>query len=622
LPQLPSHIPGQGAGDNVASLWNFWWMRFALARDLDLFRSDFLFAPNGTSLALHTHVALPALSAATILRALPLVTAYNLVILATIFLNAICSYALLRRLTGEWLPSVVAAVVFAGSPFMSAHLNGHLNVLSAWTLPLVAIAAMNMTTGSRRWAVLTGVLCGATVYLDYYYTIYAVVLTVAWLTLVSRPVTITVRPSEPITRPARIWLVALIVLDAAAVMILAVTGGFDVQIGATAIRAHDPFNALQLLWVLIGLWAWLHWRPRFAQTNATPAPSGLGRALGLAIVAAVVVAAPLVLRIVWLMIHGDYVSQTTYWRSGAQGIDLATLFLGNPFSHWYGGWTRAAYARLTIDAVERSAWFGVIPLGLAIVGLRSGDRRWAIRWLVIGAVALLWSLGPHLTILGQNTGMILPQAVLRYLPILSNARIPGRALVIVYLALAVLSGLGLSYLRRCGLGLLGSGALFALLTIDFVPSPFPLLALDHPPIYDRLRERPETGAVCILPVGVRDGFGESGALDHRVLFYQSIHERPMIGGFVARLAPSIRRTYDSDPLVSALLRLSTGAHGYPADLPDRTTAGHAMQTLGLRFVILDRSRASSDLVRYVEEQLPLKLVADDGAYSLFVLPEE
>ena len=208
----------------------------------------------------------------------------------------------------------------------------------------------------------------------------------------------------------------------------------------------------------------------------------------------------------------------------------------------------------------------MVPIALAIVALGARDRSYAIRWMVLGGVAFVWALGPHLTVLGQNSGMILPQAILRYLPILSNARIPGRALVIVYLALAVLSGLGLARLRRRGLGLLGTGALFALLTIDLVPIPFPLLSLDHPPIYDRLRERPETGTVCVLPLGVRDGFGETGSLDHRVLFYQSIHERPMIGGFVARLAPSIRRTYDSDPLVPALLRLSAGA---PVEPPDR-----------------------------------------------------
>jgi hypothetical protein len=312
--QVATHIPGAGAGDSVASLWNFWWMRLALARHLDLFRSEFLFAPNGTSLALHTHVALPALAGATLLRSLPLITAYNLVILATVLLNEICCYALLLRTTHEWLPSVFGAMVFAGSPFMSAHLNGHLNVLSAWTLPLVAIAAMEMSNGSRRWAVVTGVLCGATVYLDYYYTIYAVVLAIGWLVLATRPVRVSARTAAPMARQPRIWLLALIILDAAAVVAVAGTGGFDFRIGAVTIRAHDTFNALQLLWILIGVWAWLQWRPRFSQSIEAPAlqsGSGLAPALGLAIISTAVIAGPLVLRIVWLMTHGDYVSQVT-----------------------------------------------------------------------------------------------------------------------------------------------------------------------------------------------------------------------------------------------------------------------------------------------------------------------
>jgi hypothetical protein len=70
------------------------------------------------------------------------------------------------------------------------------------------------------------------------------------------------------------------------------------------------------------------------------------------------------------------------------------------------------------------------------------------------------------------------------------------------------------------------------------------------------------------------------------------------------------------------LCLSAGANGNPADLPDRDSARRAMHTLGIRFVVLDRARASGDLIRYVEEQLPLKHLADDGAYSLFIVLDE
>ena len=61
----------------------------------------------------------------------------------------------------------------------------------------------------------------------------------------------------------------------------------------------------------------------------------------------------------------------------------------------------------------------------------------------------------------------------------------------------------------------------------------------RPGIYETLRDRPEGGTLCELPLGIVDGFGGTGQLDSRTLFYQTIHGRPMVGGFVARLPPAV-----------------------------------------------------------------------------------
>ena len=94
------------------------------------------------------------------------------------------------------------------------------------------------------------------------------------------------------------------------------------------------------------------------------------------------------------------------------------------------------------------------------------------------------------------------------------------------------------------------------LAADYLPAPFPLTALDRPEIYETLRDRREHGAVCELPLGIRDGFGEHGSFDDRVLFYQTIHQRPLVGGFIARLPAAVITTYQGDPLLAGLLRLS------------------------------------------------------------------
>src|SRR5438552_8911796 len=74
---LSTHVPGDSFGDNAVFLWDFWWMRTALASTSGFFHTPYLFAPAGVDLTLHTHIALPALVGATVLHRLPLVVALN-----------------------------------------------------------------------------------------------------------------------------------------------------------------------------------------------------------------------------------------------------------------------------------------------------------------------------------------------------------------------------------------------------------------------------------------------------------------------------------------------------------------------------------------------------------------
>jgi hypothetical protein len=94
--------------------------------------------------------------------------------------------------------------------------------------------------------------------------------------------------------------------------------------------------------------------------------------------------------------------------------------------------------------------------------------------------------------------------------------------------------------------------------------------------------------------------------DDRVLFYPTIHGRPLAGGFVARLPRAVATLYASDPLLSALLNLSDRdgpSGGIP--LPDRRLAAERLRQLGIAFVVLDRNSASPALVRYLEDVLLL-----------------
>ena len=85
---LACSLPGPGPGDNVAFLWNAWWARAALQHSGSYWNTWAVFAPSGASLVLHTHTALPALAAATVLGRLPLVVAHNLTLLVGLYAQA------------------------------------------------------------------------------------------------------------------------------------------------------------------------------------------------------------------------------------------------------------------------------------------------------------------------------------------------------------------------------------------------------------------------------------------------------------------------------------------------------------------------------------------------------
>ena len=196
-------------------------------------------------------------------------------------------------------------------------------------------------------------------------------------------------------------------------------------------------------------------------------------------------------------------------------------------------------------------------------------------------------------------------------------------MVMVYLALAVIAAIAVADLTsqraRIGLALW----LVALVAFDYLAAPFPLYRLDRPAIYQTLARTEGQGAVCELPLGIRDGFGGRGFLDHRVLFYQSIHERPLVGGFVARLPASTEDAYLQTPVIETLLRLSDGSTIEPGDMtapPSQVLA--ELRRHSIRWVVLNRQTASPDLVRYVETVLPLQLVEREGERELYTVAED
>lgn len=609
-----SQIPGAGPEDNVSFLWNFWWFRHALAHPgQPLFETSHLFAPLGASLVLHTHTALPALVGATLLGWMPLVAAHTTMLLAGLAANGVCAYVLAYYHVKRVLPAVLAGVVFASSVFVTLRLLGHFNLVHAWVCPLAVLAWITLLDRpSMGRGVLTGAAFSAVIWSDYYYAVFCGIFAIAWW--VALVVRLEIRWGGR-QYPRLEWLLLFLAAIAGIALAAALlTDSVQFRLLGMRISISNARNPIAILWVLA--LAWLLLRVRFTRQPGvgdegrrarTPLRPKLA-AFAAAVVIGAILIIPLASAAAQLFKTGNYVTPPRHWQSGPQGIDLLTVVTGNPIHSVYGPAIQRLYRYAGIDLIEQTLWLGIVPL--VAIAILSRDKRAragaAARWMWMGGLFLTWSAGAYLIAAGFDTGLPLPQALAHYVPVLSNARIPGRAVVMVQLAAAVLCAI-VAARREWKASTIVIA--MAVVIADTVALPIAMYQLPQAGSIERvIGDDAVAGSVMELPAGVRDGLSDMGFVDHRALWFQTIHGRPIVGGFTARLSDRVKAAYAADATLMALIEQRQQA--IPPDLVGRLTA------YGIRFVVLNRDKTSREF-REALQRSDLVFVTADGDRELY-----
>ncbi len=609
---LTTAIPGD-PGDNYSFLWNLWWMRHVRSEGVSFFRTDYLLYPMGTSLVDHPHTWLPAWIAATALGRLSVITAQDVLLLVFVFGNMAAMYALAWDLTRHRRAAVFAALVFGLSPYFAAHLRGHFDLVAAWTLPLFVLALRHMFRARSVWpACAAGLVLVVTTYTAYYYTVYLGLLGLAFLA--GGPGVLSLgfharRRTRTLATAERTVAALLIVLGSLAAWIT-FTGGGIWRLAGLSVSARTPQNVLSAMWVLALAWLAIRVRPVF-RFGGSWARRDLVR-LGVTAAIVLVGTAPLIWSALALIARGEYVSQTYYWRSGPPGVDAIAPLLGSPFHPLTGSITSKLFADFGFDPIEGVGWIGLVPLGVLLFGSTHPDRAEARRWWIVLGTCAVWALGPILTAGGFDTGLRLPEMLARFVPIVSNAREPGRAMVVVYLAIGVLAAMRLSAVSGRWSRPARQWMLVALLLAEFTDAPIALTRLDQPAVYQQLAAAPP-GPVCEVPFGIGDGLGGVGSQERRSLYYATIHQHRLVGGYIGRLPPGTADQYARMPVVSTLLQLSSAPEATPEGGATPETAGAPC-----RYLVVDRETASAALRAFVES-LPVRKMASDDRRDLYRL---
>jgi hypothetical protein len=158
-----THVPGTAADRDVASMvWNVAWVQRAIETPAALLRSEAILVPFGADLTTHTYGLFPAALVWPVANGFGALTAFNVMLLATLALNGWLGYALFRELgVSRVAATVAAASLMLSGPALDQFRVGRPIFAATWVTCAALIATRRLL--ARPTAAWTAVLGGALV---------------------------------------------------------------------------------------------------------------------------------------------------------------------------------------------------------------------------------------------------------------------------------------------------------------------------------------------------------------------------------------------------------------------------------------------------------------------------
>jgi hypothetical protein len=645
--RLSTGLPGLVTGDTGVYVWNHWVFHHELVHERRLplvTRHIFSLDDEPADLSLHNYTVFTDLLALPLLPIFGPVASFNLLYLFITILTGFAMFLLAREVLAEHqrgeptntrsasplapgrpftelAPAWLAGALFAFSPTLVARSTDHFSLVIAAPLAVFLLLLLRgIRTGRLRYAVGAGAAMAWAAFSDPYYGVYCLML--GTLFIVGRVVDVTrscSEPSAPVRFVGRVVNVLLVALGAVVGWLVA-TGGGTFRLGGLAIRMETLYTpVLGLTALAVGRLVVVA-RPSVRLRRPFAVRAGLKQIVTAGLTCAVVMS-PILYPLAKRVASGRYVDVPVLWRSSTPGVDALAFFMPNPTHKLFGGPWREYLSTLHGGFVENVASMTFVALAVILFAVARDRLRLPRVWVFMTLLFATLALGPFLVVGSLNTCIPTPWTFLRYLPVVSEARMPARFTVVVLMGVSILFALALHHIlaRRRGtwgivLGLAGTALLF-----EIAPLPRRVYSAEMPAIYRQIAEDPRPVRVLELPFGVRDGLSSVGNFSAASQFYQTYHHKRLIGGYLSRVSDKRRAPYHRLPLRRALVMLSEG-RSVPPELGDELKArarGMWLERGQLGYVVIDRRRASPPLVDFAMRVFDLEKLGESGDRELY-----
>jgi hypothetical protein len=128
----PGHI-----NDPIQTMWNLKWVPWQLLHGRDPFSTHAIYYPHGVSLSWNTSTPTLGALAAPLTLTIGPVFAYAFLMTVAPALAALTGFWWLRRHTTKQAPAALGGLIIGFNPYMSGHLQGHLDLVFVALLPVM-----------------------------------------------------------------------------------------------------------------------------------------------------------------------------------------------------------------------------------------------------------------------------------------------------------------------------------------------------------------------------------------------------------------------------------------------------------------------------------------------------
>jgi hypothetical protein len=268
---------------------------------------------------------------------------------------------------------------------------------------------------------------------------------------------------------------------------------------------------------------------------------------------------PLTIENILVAISGENFLKLDPYEAVMYSTDFLSFFLPSVYHPIFGDIVKDIYSNFSGNSSENTTFIGYTVILLSIFATHKMKENKDVKfWSISALLFSLISLGPLLHVNGNtsftvfNTTVPLPYIALYYLiPFLDNCRTTGRFFVIASLSFAVLAGYGISELLKSSknnkkmIAIVVSG----LIIFEYLAIPVPMSVVNKPSFYEEISQDKDSYALLEIPGTLKYDAGVS------LIYYQTIHGKPVIGNWAARFPSNARDFELNTPVVKELTYL-------------------------------------------------------------------